>query len=134
TFSSTASIIFGNPPNQTRSLTLIGTNTGTNTFRPVLGNNGSGTTSLTKTGPGTWALTGANSYTGVTTIDAGILNASSLANGGLSSSIGASGNAASNLVFGGGTLQYAGSTAVSTDRLFTIGDASGNSATLNASG
>ena len=134
TFSSTGSIIFGNPSNQTRSLTLTGTNTDTNTFRSVLGDNGSGTTSVTKTGSGTWALTGTNSYTGVTTIDAGILNASSLANSGLSSSIGASTNAASNLVFGGGTFQYTGAGAVTTDRLFTIGDANGNSASLNASG
>ena len=79
-------------------------------------------------------LSGANTYTGVTTIDGGILNAASLANGGTSSSIGSSTNVAANLVFGGGTLQYTGSPAPSTDRLFTIGDANGNTATLDASG
>lgn len=89
---------------------------------------------LNKTTAGTVTLSGANTYTGVTTIDGGILNAGSLANGGSNSAIGASSNSASNLVFGGGTLQYTGSAAASTDRLFTIGDAAGNSATLDASG
>jgi fibronectin-binding autotransporter adhesin len=86
---------------------------------------GSGTTILTST---------SNSYTGLTEIDGGILNVASLANGGSNSSIGASSNAASNLVFGGGTLQYSGTTAQTTDRLFTIGDANGNTANLNAAG
>ena len=90
---------------------------------------------LTKSGIGTLTLTGANSYGGVTTIDGGILKAGALANGGSNSAIGASSNAASNLVFGGSTLQYTGSAAtVSTDRLFTIGDANGLSATIDSSG
>ncbi len=74
-------------------------------------------------------ITGTTSdYTGVTNIDAGgTLVASSLANGGVASSIGASSSAASNLVFGydaagfNNTLRYAGTAAASTDRLFTLG-------------
>ena len=77
----------------------------------------------------TWIITGTNSdYTGVTNIDAtSTLIATSLANGGVPSSIGASSNAASNLVFGydaaGGnnTLRYIGNGTASTDRLFTLG-------------
>jgi len=80
---------------------------------------------------GALALTNTgNSYTGTTTLNGGTLNVASLANGGTASSIGQSSNAATNLVFGGGTLQYTGSTATATDRLFTIG----SGATLEASG
>jgi fibronectin-binding autotransporter adhesin len=59
------------------------------------------------------------------------LSVSSLANGGSPSGIGASGNAAENLVINGGTLQYSGSVAGSTDRSFTV-DTAG--ATIDASG
>ncbi|HEY3394420.1 MAG TPA: hypothetical protein VGK58_17030, partial [Lacipirellulaceae bacterium] len=58
------------------------------------------------------------------------LTASALANGALSSSIGRSSNAASNLYIQGSTLKYVGS-AASTDRLFTIGT---GGATIDASG
>ena len=74
---------------------------------------------LTKTGPGTLTLSFANSYTGVTTVNAGTLSVSSLANGGSTSNIGNSTNAAANLVLGGGNLQYTGAN-VTTDRAFTL--------------
>jgi autotransporter-associated beta strand protein len=85
---------------------------------------GSGT-GFSKTGSGVLILSGANSYSGVTTIGAGRLSVSSVANGGVTSNIGSSSNAASNLVLGGGgslssaTLLYTGSGS-STDRLFTL--------------
>lgn len=60
-----------------------------------------------------------NSYHGSTTLTSGTLSVTILANGNANSAIGASSNAAANLVFDGGTLQYTGAT-VSTDRNFTI--------------
>ena len=85
----------------------------------------------------------AASYRGSTTLTSGTLAISALANGGADSSIGASSNAASNLVFNGGTLRYVNnalnssngvvaltnSTTPSTDRNFTI--SAGSTGTLD---
>ena len=59
-----------------RVLTLAGSNTGANTISGIIqdntvGGSGVGTVALTKSGPGTWALSGANIYTGLTTISGG---------------------------------------------------------------
>ena len=63
-------------PNQNPTLTLTGTNTGYNTLAPVIGDN-SGATSLVKSGTGTWVLTGSNTFSGTTTINAGTLKLAS---------------------------------------------------------
>ena len=81
---------------------------------------------LTKTTAGTVTLSRANTYTGPTTINAGVLSANLLANGGIASSIGQSTNAAANLVLGGGTLQYTGAS-VTTDRNYAMTAGSSNS-------
>ncbi|HEY8993364.1 MAG TPA: autotransporter-associated beta strand repeat-containing protein [Lacunisphaera sp.] len=108
---------------------VIGVNGGTDgTISGAIGESG-GSFGFTKVGNRTLNLTGSNSYTGATTINAGTLSASSLADGGSNSSIGASSNAASNLILNGGTLQYTGA-AVSTDRLFSLQASS----SINASG
>ena len=87
-----------------------------------------------KNGTGITTLTGNSSYTGPTLLVGGLLSTASLPNegaaGGTNSPIGASGNAASNLILTGGGLQYTG-TGGSTDRLFTVAATGG---TLDASG
>ncbi|EDY16999.1 autotransporter-associated beta strand repeat protein [Chthoniobacter flavus Ellin428] len=113
-FTNTGAVVLSGT-NTARTFTLSGTGIGG--FVPVIGDNGTGQTSLTKSGTGIWTLDGASTYTGVTTVNAGMLFVA-LANGGTPSSIGASSNAAANLVLQDGTnLKMLAST---TDRLFTI--------------
>lgn len=80
-------------------------------------------------------LSGANSFTGAVSVNAGILSVNSLANGGIASAIGASSSDAANLVFnaaGGNNaiLRYTGANS-STNRLMTL---NGSTATIQASG
>jgi fibronectin-binding autotransporter adhesin len=119
-----------------KSLNLAGAGTGLSSFNGIISNGGT-TVSLTKSGSGTWALTNtANSYTGITTITAGTLQVSALADGGGNSSIGASSNAAANLVFGAptATLRYTGASNVDIDRGFTMSSGTGGGATIESSG
>jgi fibronectin-binding autotransporter adhesin len=76
-----------------RTLTLTGTGTAANTLAARVVD-GTGATSLVKDGSGTWALTNSNTYTGGTTLNAGVLRISS------SSAIGSG-----SLTFSGGVLQ-----------------------------
>jgi autotransporter-associated beta strand protein len=102
----------------------------TNGFGATVSGILSGSGSFTKTGAGILRFTASNIYTGPTIITGGTITLATLPNGGVAGPIGASSNAATNLVLNGGTLQYTGS-GVSTDRLFTLTAGGG---TLDGSG
>jgi fibronectin-binding autotransporter adhesin len=56
-----------------KTLTLTGSNTAGNRIGGAIVNSSNGTTSVTKSGPGKWILSGANTYTGRTIVSAGTL-------------------------------------------------------------
>jgi autotransporter-associated beta strand protein len=70
-FTATGAMGFSGPTGA-RTLTLTGTNTAANLLAAAIGDNG-GATSLTKSGIGTWVLSGTNNFTGVTSVSAGTL-------------------------------------------------------------
>lgn len=86
--------------------------------------NGTGTlngpANLIKSGSGTLTQYAQGTYTGKTILNGGTLEVDQLANGGLPSKIGASTDAAANLVIDGGTLTYTGASVV-LDRGMTLG-------------
>ncbi len=85
------------------TLTLQGSNSGTNTLAQVL-NDGvsSGITTLTKSGPGVWVLAGTNTFTGGVNVNSGVLQLGGAENAGTSGPLGRSGT----ISFGGGTLRH----------------------------
>jgi autotransporter-associated beta strand protein len=126
-------ITIGGNVNATSAISVIGNNA-----VAITGNLGG--TTLNDSVNGTLTLGGAAStYTGITTINSGILNVASLANEGSASALGS--YAASSdtgttvgLVFNGSTatLQYTGSTPQSTNRQIRIN--AGTTAVIDASG
>ena len=67
-----------------------------------------GATSVNKAGSGTLTLTGSNTYTGATVLHDGVLEFSTLKNGGEASAIGSSVEFAQNWIADGGTYRYTG--------------------------
>ncbi|HEX7655202.1 MAG TPA: autotransporter-associated beta strand repeat-containing protein, partial [Verrucomicrobiae bacterium] len=104
---------------------LVNNNSQSYTITSSSGNQIAGTGSLTKQNVGSLTLAGgANTYSGVTAVNNGVLNVGNLANGGQPSDIGAASAASANLVLNGGTLQYNGAS-VSVDRGATVGASGG---------
>lgn len=111
----------------TRTLLLRGTSAASlvNQLTGVISNTGGGVINLQKTDTNTWRLGNvANTYTGATTLNGGVLEATNLQNGGVASSLGMSSNAASNVHINNGTLRYVGAGG-STDRAMTLDNSGG---------
>lgn len=88
-----------------RTLTLTGSNTGSNTFAMVIGDIvGTTTTALKKDGAGTWVITGVGTFVGNTTVQAGTLEVGG--NGRLGTE---------HVIVNGGTLRLAGNGAAISD-------------------
>jgi fibronectin-binding autotransporter adhesin len=114
TFSDTGTYARGGTTS--RTLTLTGSNTGSNTLSGIVADPSSpGTTSLVKSGAGTWVLTATNTFTGGTTINNGTLSISKASNLGGSSS---------GITFNGGTLQSTASFTLQSTRTVTLNAAS----------
>jgi autotransporter-associated beta strand protein len=115
--SDTATLTFGGgitpgPTTGTTTLTLNGSNTGSNMITGALTDNSSGVLAITKDGLGLWILSGANSYSGPTTVTEGTLRFN--ASGTPTIAAGATATVAS-----GATLELAGA-------ISALGSAGGN--------
>lgn len=104
--------------------TLALTGAGNGTISGIISDaaTGGATTAITKSGAGTWTLSGANTYTSGTAINAGILNLGS-AQTGTGGPLGGSGTVASVgiISFGGGTLQFSAANQTDYSSRFSTG-------------
>jgi fibronectin-binding autotransporter adhesin len=99
-----------------KSLTLTGSSTADNTLGGIVVNNSAiNTTALVKSGTGTWVLSGANTYTGGTTVGGGVLKLNyGVADSGKLIDTGV-------LTLAGGTLQLSGGTHIEAVSSTTLG-------------
>ena len=113
-----------------KTLTLNGSTAGTGELSGKIVN-GFATVGVAKSGSGTWTLSNtASTYTGATVVTGGVLSVSTIANGGVPSSIGQSASIGGLILGTGGTMQYTGAL-TTTDRGFSVRAGGGN---LDASG
>ena len=66
-----------------KTVTLRGSTAGTAELAGTIPNASNGNNQLTKSGTGTWTLSGSNFYAGITTLSGGVLSVSTISNGGL---------------------------------------------------
>ena len=121
-----------------KTLTLAGSNAGANTFAGKIADGVGSVISVTKNdAAGNWILSGPNTYTGKTTINAGTLSINSIQNASSTTgnSLGTPGVGANSIIDLGNssTLQYTG-TGHSSDRVINITKVDGSTITLDASG
>lgn len=108
----------------TITLTLRGTNTDNNTYSGVM-SNGANTLAVTKSEAGRWILSGANTYTGTTTVSAGTLSAQSAGAFGTSGAVTQT----------GGTIDVSGGVALTkTGAAFTLVSNAGANALTTTTG
>jgi autotransporter-associated beta strand protein len=111
-------------------LTLQGSTAGTGEFAGVIANQNSGNlTAVTKSGTGTWNLSGANSYTGATTVTAGTLLINGSTNSGSAVTVQSAGTLGGNGTVGG-TVSVSGKIAAGN----SIGTLSTGALTLTSTG
>ncbi len=108
---------------------LQGSNTGTNTLAQGI-NDDNGSTTLVKEGTGRWILTGANTYSGPTTISGGILSVSS--DGNLGNDPGSA--TPNSLTIDEGTLSASAGFTLNANRGIAVGPTGTNTLGANASG
>jgi len=130
-FTNTGAVAYAEGSNVTRTLNLRGTNAGNNSLAALIGNDGTGAVAVSKSGTGKWVLSGANSYTGTTTVSGGTL----LINGNQSAATGAVSVASTATLGGSGTI--GGATTIANGAFLAPGNSPGmltfgSSLTLNA--
>jgi autotransporter-associated beta strand protein len=110
--SSNAAVVFGNQSGTGTVTFRIGSRNTAATFAGSITDTGDSITAITKTGSGTWTLSGSNSYSGGTTVESGGLTLNS------SGSLGAS---TGSLSISGGSLDLGGSAVSPSSLLLTRG-------------
>jgi len=97
--------VSGSSASGSTTLTLNGTNTGGNVVTGVISDGlGGGNLALTKAAAGTWVLSGANTYTGLTSVNGGILKFSKTAS--LYNGVSGGWTAGNIVVAAGGTVAF----------------------------
>ncbi len=98
-------VVFNAAPVDTAVLTISA---------PVIDNTAA--TALTKSGPGTVVLSGANAFTGQIFLNGGVLSVATAGTAAAANPLGQRASAADNIVMNGGTLRYTGAGSTTTDR------------------